>query len=124
MLTAKQREVLDIIIACQENHNFTPSQREIGNMVRINAFSGIHRILEELGQRGYIRRLPNCARAIEVLRKPDGAIGYTPLLQSHRRLLKALKSIVGEPNDGAIPPVTHKHLTDAWAAIDEAPEEK
>ena len=73
MLTAKQKVMLDCLIEHQERHNVSPSFEELCTLLGLKSTSGIHRLLNALEERGYIRRLANKARAIEVLKRPDGS---------------------------------------------------
>ena len=73
MLTAKQKIMLDCLIEHQERHNVSPSFEELCTLLGLKSTSGIHRLLNALEERGYIRRLANKARAIEVLKRPDGS---------------------------------------------------
>ena len=69
-LTPRQREVLDVLIKAQDATGVTPSFQEIADAVGLGAKSGVHRIISALEKRGWIERLPNCARAIRILRRP------------------------------------------------------
>ena len=52
-----------------ENNNYCPSYDEMKNALNLASKSGIHRLLNSLEERGFIKRLPNRARAIEILKK-------------------------------------------------------
>lgn len=84
MLTRKQQELLTFIRArVAENDGIAPSFEEMKDAVGLKSKSGIHRLITALEERGFIRRLPHRARAIEVLRLPDGtpvapAIAFAP----------------------------------------------
>lgn len=69
-LTAKQRELLDFIQWHQRQHGTSPSFDEMRETLGLLSKSGVHRLIIALEERGYIRRLPNKARAIEVLPEP------------------------------------------------------
>ena len=58
-----------------------PSFDEMKEALELRSKSGIHRLIMALEERGFIRRLPNRARAIEVLRLPESATVATPRLQ-------------------------------------------
>ena len=75
MLTQKQKKMLSVLIDHFEDHDVPPSFEELCEALDLKSKSGIHRLLTGLEERGYIRRLPNRARAIEVMKYPDG----TPL---------------------------------------------
>ena len=72
MLTVKQKQLLNILITHLDNHDVSPSFDEMCKQMQLKSKSGIHRLLLGLEERGYIRRLPHRARAIEVLKYPDG----------------------------------------------------
>ena len=123
MLTRKQNELLGIIEHYAQTNKVTPSYEEMAKLAGINSKSGVHRLIMGLEERGYIRRLPNKARALELLRSPEGKVGFMRLLLSHRRLLAALRAVVGTPNDAAVPLITNAALVEAWDAIQSAPQE-
>ena len=70
MLTGKQHQLLSYLIDYQADKDITPSFDEMRQAVGLASKSGVHRLVSALEERGYIRRLPNRARAIEVLRHP------------------------------------------------------
>jgi len=73
MLTGKQHQLLTFLIEHQQNEgDITPSFDEMKQAVGLASKSGIHRLVSALEERGYIRRLPNRARAIEVIKTPSG----------------------------------------------------
>ncbi len=72
MLTEKQKSMLVVLIEHFAEHDVPPSFEELCDRLNLKSKSGVHRLLSSLEERGYIRRLPNRARAIEVLKKPDG----------------------------------------------------
>lgn len=71
MLTRKQKELLDFLTAHAEKSEVSPSFDEMRDALGLASKSGIHRLVSGLEERGYIRRLANRARAIEIL-KPVG----------------------------------------------------
>lgn len=73
MLTAKQRELLVFINDRIEETGVSPSFDEMKEALNLRSKSGIHRLITALEERGFLRRLPNRARALEVLRLPDAA---------------------------------------------------
>ena len=73
MLTQQQKHMLTVLIDHFNDHDVPPSFEELCKIMDLKSKSGIHRLLSGLEERGYIRRLPNCARAIEVLKYPDGS---------------------------------------------------
>jgi len=78
MLTRKQKTMLTALIEHFSTQDVPPSFEELCDLLELKSKSGIHRLLTGLEERGYIRRLPNRARAIEVLKYPDG----TPVVSS------------------------------------------
>ena len=70
MLTHQQEKLLQFINNFQFKNNVTPSFDEMKDGLGLKSKSGIHRILSALEERGYIRKLNNRARAIEVLKFP------------------------------------------------------
>src|SRR5437868_13407136 len=78
MLTAKQRELLLLIDARLKETGISPSFDEMREALDLKSKSGIHRLIKALEERGFIRRLPNRARALEVLRMPESAVAPRP----------------------------------------------
>ena len=72
MLTRKQQELLLFINGRLEQGGVSPSFDEMKDALGLKSKSGIHRLITGLEERGFIRRLPHRARALEVLRLPDG----------------------------------------------------
>ena len=70
MLTGKQHQLLSYLIDYQAEKDITPSFDEMRTAIGLASKSGIHRLVSALEERGYIRKLPNRARAIEILRHP------------------------------------------------------
>lgn len=71
MLTAKQHELLRFIQHKLEDSGISPSFEEMKDALDLKSKSGVHRLISALEERGFIRRLPNRARALEVLRQPE-----------------------------------------------------
>lgn len=79
MLTRKQHELLLFIHERLKEAGIPPSFDEMKEALDLASKSGIHRLITALEERGFIRRLPNRARALEVLRLPDSiAPGLAP----------------------------------------------
>jgi repressor LexA len=72
MLTKKQRELLLLIHDRMKNGDIAPSFDEMREELGLKSKSGIHRLITALVERGYLERLPNRARALEVKKLPDG----------------------------------------------------
>ncbi len=75
MLTKKQRDLLNFIHKRLQRDGVPPSFDEMKEALDLRSKSGIHRLITALEERGFIRRLPHKARAIEILRLPDSAAG-------------------------------------------------
>ena len=71
MLTKKQYELLVYIDARLRDTCVSPSYDEMKNALGLASKSGIHRLITGLVERGFIRRRPHRARALEVLRRPE-----------------------------------------------------
>ncbi|MCS6760713.1 MAG: transcriptional repressor LexA [Candidatus Devosia symbiotica] len=71
MLTRKQHELLMFIHERMKESGIPPSFDEMKDALDLASKSGIHRLITALEERGFIRRLPNRARALEVLKLPD-----------------------------------------------------
>jgi len=71
MLTRKQHELIRFIQDRLEETGVSPSFEEMKEALDLKSKSGVHRLISALEERGFIRRLPNRARALEVLRQPD-----------------------------------------------------
>jgi repressor LexA len=84
MLTRKQFELLRFINERLKESGIPPSFDEMKDALDLRSKSGIHRLITALEERGFIRRLPNRARAIEVIKLPEqvaqggGRRGFTP----------------------------------------------
>ena len=78
MLTRKQSELLRFIHERLQDEGVPPSFDEMKDALELKSKSGIHRLIMALEERGFIRRLANRARAIEVLRLPESATVGAP----------------------------------------------
>jgi len=74
MLTKKQIELLRFIHERLTENGVPPSFDEMKDALDLKSKSGIHRLILALEERGFIRRLPNRARALEVIRLPDAHV--------------------------------------------------
>jgi repressor LexA len=81
MLTKKQSELLRFIHERLQESGVPPSFDEMKEALDLRSKSGIHRLILALEERNFIRRLPNRARAIEVLRLPEAATVAAPRSQ-------------------------------------------
>lgn len=91
MLTRKQHELLRFIQVRLEETGISPSFEEMKEALDLKSKSGVHRLISALEERGFIRRLPNRARALEVLRQPEDVTS------------KAAPRSAANSNDGIIP---------------------
>lgn len=98
MLTRKQSELLRFIHERLKESGVPPSFDEMKDALDLRSKSGIHRLIMALEERGFIRRLPNRARALEVIRLPEGA---TPASSNGR---KGFAPSVIEGNLGRVRP--------------------
>jgi repressor LexA len=73
MLTAKQRELLLFIQDRLGETGISPSFDEMREALALKSKSGVHRLISALEERGFIRRLPNRARALEIVKLPESA---------------------------------------------------
>jgi len=78
MLTRKQHQLLTYIDDHLNTNGVPPSYDEMKDALGLKSKSGIHRLITALEERGFIRRLPHKARALEVLKKPQNMIDDPP----------------------------------------------
>ncbi len=78
MLTRKQHELLRFIHERLREAGVPPSFDEMKDALDLKSKSGVHRLIMALEERGFIRRLPNRARALEVIRLPESVAGGPP----------------------------------------------
>ncbi len=78
MLTEKQKDLLLFIHGRMQERGVPPSFDEMKDALDLKSKSGIHRLITALVERGFIRRLPNRARALEVLRLPEASTPAGP----------------------------------------------
>ncbi len=74
MLTAKQKELLMFIHERLKESGVPPSFDEMKEALDLKSKSGIHRLITALEERGFLRRLPHRARAMEIVRLPDSMV--------------------------------------------------
>jgi len=82
MLTAKQHELLLFINRRLEEMGISPSFEEMKEALDLKSKSGVHRLITALEERGFIRRLPNRARALEVIKMPENLAGSDPVAKA------------------------------------------
>jgi repressor LexA len=71
MLTRKQHELLTYIHGKLAETGVSPSFEEMKDALDLKSKSGVHRLISALEERGFLRRLPNRARALEVVKMPE-----------------------------------------------------
>lgn len=71
MLTRKQHDLLTFINVRLNESGVSPSFEEMKDALALKSKSGVHRLINALEERNFIRRLPNRARALEIVRMPD-----------------------------------------------------
>src|SRR6201997_4196445 len=98
MLTRKQYELLRFINERLKEAGVPPSFDEMKDALDLRSKSGIHRLITALEESGFLRRLPNRARAIEVVRLPEAVSqgvggrsrGFTPsVIEGHLGRVRA-----------------------------------
>lgn len=77
MITQQQHKLLLYIKKSIEERGYAPSYDEMREALALKSKSGVHRLVQSLEERGFIYRLPNRARAVEVLRVPNDQMGVT-----------------------------------------------
>lgn len=80
MLTKKQRDLLVYIHEKMAEGDLAPSFDEMKEALGLKSKSGVHRLIEALVERGFLERLPNRARALNIKKLPEG---YTPKSADH-----------------------------------------
>jgi len=97
MLTRKQSELLTYLSDHMQQHDVPPSFDEMRDALGLASKSGVHRLVSGLEERGYIRRLANRARAIEILKPVTAAAGGVV-----RRAVETASNLVSLPLLGRI----------------------
>lgn len=103
MLTRKQHELIRFIQARLEETGVSPSFEEMKEALDLKSKSGVHRLISALEERGFIRRLPNRARALEVLRQPEDVSTKVVAARSVASASTALSSLAKAPAKPAAP---------------------
>ena len=99
MLTKKQRDLLLYINERMSTGDIAPSFDEMKDALGLKSKSGIHRLISGLVERGYLERLPNRARALQVIKLPDVASNANPQLPNP---LQGLSTMIQIPLLGKI----------------------
>ncbi|HEU0044903.1 transcriptional repressor LexA [Sphingomonas sp.] len=99
MLTRKQHELVCFINDRLASTGVSPSFEEMKDALDLKSKSGVHRLISALEERQFIRRLPNRARALEVLRMPERAEKKVAANKSDSRELRQLRDLPTPAND-------------------------
>ncbi len=101
MLTRKQQELLLFIHERMKESGVPPSFDEMKDALDLASKSGIHRLITALEERGFIRRLPNRARALEVIKLPEA---YSPQAKPQRGFSPSvIEGSLGKPKPAEAP---------------------
>ncbi|WP_422055336.1 transcriptional repressor LexA [Sphingomonas sp.] len=82
MLTKKQHELICFIADRLADTGVSPSFEEMKDALDLKSKSGVHRLISALEERGFLRRLPNRARALEVVKMPERGETKKPAAKS------------------------------------------
>lgn len=105
MLTQKQKDLLMFINARLQEAGVPPSFDEMKDALQLKSKSGIHRLITALEERGFIRRLPHRARALEVLKLPESETeDVPPSMRGNLSLIEGSGS--APPKDRLVPSTT------------------
>ena len=85
MLTKKQKELLDFITIVNKKDGICPSYDEMKDKLELKSKSGIHRIISALEERGFIRKLANKARAIEIIQVNEN---ISPINENSNKIIE------------------------------------
>ena len=102
MLTRKQHELLLFIHDRLSESGVSPSFEEMKDALDLKSKSGVHRLIRALEERDFIRRLPNRARALEVLRMPERVIPAKPAASTPVSAAPAIAKVPTPANDGVL----------------------
>ena len=117
MLTAKQHELLNFIHQRLSATGVSPSFDEMREALELKSKSGVHRLISALEERRFIRRLPNRARALEVVKMPEVSAA-APAAQSRPVVPAAANDTIEIPLHGRIAagtPIEALQGTEAFA---------
>jgi repressor LexA len=109
MLTRKQHELVCFINDRLAETGVSPSFEEMKDALDLKSKSGVHRLISALEERNFIRRLPNRARALEVLRmpeRPEAAIAQTTTKSGSKSAAAASADTVSVPNTASATPAS------------------
>ena len=92
MLTKKQQELLVFIAQRLQGDGVSPSFEEMKEALGLHSKSGIHRLITGLEERGFLRRLPHKARALEILKLPEN-LTQSPAKGGRPALTKTIRNL-------------------------------
>ena len=113
MLTAKQHELIRFIQQRLEDTGISPSFEEMKEALDLKSKSGVHRLISALEERGFIRRLPNRARALEVVKLPENVVMGSPAPVAANDAVSAAipaKAVAPEPANDIIDVPLHGRI--------------
>ncbi len=96
MLTKKQLELFIFINKTIKVAGISPSYDEMRKALNLKSKSGIHRLISGLEERGFIKRLPHRARALEILKSPDISTSENRI---HNQIMNFRTIAAGTPVD-------------------------
>src|ERR1700710_1681366 len=104
MLTRKQHELICFINDRLSETGVSPSFEEMKDALDLKSKSGVHRLISALEERSFIRRLPNPARALEIMKLPDAvkAKAAKPVAKSKVAMPEAANDVLEIPLHGRI----------------------
>ena len=102
MLTRKQHELICFIADRLGETGVSPSFEEMKEALDLKSKSGVHRLISALEERGFLRRLPNRARALEVLKLPERAEAKAPAGRAVRELRDAPPAMLPTPANDVV----------------------
>jgi repressor LexA len=102
MLTRKQHELLTYIHEKLAETGVSPSFEEMKDALDLKSKSGVHRLISALEERGFLRRLPNRARALEVVKMPDVRAGIASQPRPPVAAPEAANDVIELPLHGRI----------------------
>ncbi len=114
MLTRKQLELLLFINERLKESGVPPSFDEMKDALDLRSKSGIHRLITALEERGFIRRLPNRARALEVVRLPEAVNPSITAMRPRGFRPNVIEGRLGKPPE---PPVRHEEPANDPVAV-------
>ncbi|SEF95979.1 repressor LexA [Methylobacterium sp. 190mf] len=118
MLTRKQLDLLRFIQSRMQECGVPPSFDEMKDALDLKSKSGIHRLITALEERGFLRRLPNRARAIEVIRIPESLTQAAPATQAPAEPRRFTPSVVeGGKSKQPLAPASTRMIDESGRAI-------